>query len=61
METLRDRRKACAGMSRCRYWLKLLGTPELLGKLKRAGEAGAARIYPSVSSMMPRCLVNSVS
>ena len=37
METLRDRRKACVGMSRCRYWLKLLGTPELLGKLKRAG------------------------
>lgn len=37
METLRDRRKACVGMSRCRYRLKLVGTPEVLVKLKRAG------------------------
>jgi hypothetical protein len=34
METLLDRQKACVGMSRCRYRLILLATPEVLGKLK---------------------------
>ena len=37
METLRDRRKAYVGMSRARYKLYLVATPEVLGKLKRAG------------------------
>jgi len=37
METLRDRRKAYVGMSRARYRLILVATPEVLGKLKRAG------------------------
>jgi hypothetical protein len=37
METLRDRRKAYVGMSRARYRLILVATPEVLGKLRRAG------------------------
>jgi len=37
METLRDRRKAYVGMSLARYRLILVATPEVLGKLKRAG------------------------
>jgi len=37
METLRDRRKAYVGMSRARYKLYLVATPEVLGKLKRVG------------------------